>query len=56
MVCLVLKPYCPHFLYHAPVDEDLVDELLEMKNVRESIIGNNQSVSFYNKSSCGQEN
>ncbi len=39
----------PVFLYHVPVDEVLVDELLKMPSVRAFIVGNNQSVSFHHK-------
>ncbi len=42
----------PVFLYHLPVDEVLVDELLALKNVRAFIVGNNQSINFHNKNSC----
>ena len=42
----------PVFLYHVPVDEALIDELLALKNVRAMIIGNNQSVNFHHKNSC----
>jgi len=39
----------PVFLYHVPVDEDLIDELLEIGSVRAFIVGNNQSVNFHQK-------
>lgn len=39
----------PVFLYHVPVDEDLVDELLQIPSVRAFIVGNNQSVNFHQK-------
>ena len=42
----------PVFLYHLPVDEALVDELMALKNVRAFIVGNNQSINFHNKNSC----
>ncbi|MBT4196882.1 MAG: hypothetical protein HOE12_21340 [Gammaproteobacteria bacterium] len=42
----------PVFLYHLPVDETLVNELLALKNVRAFIVGNNQSINFHNKNSC----
>ncbi|HHJ34340.1 MAG TPA: hypothetical protein ENJ87_01100 [Gammaproteobacteria bacterium] len=42
----------PVFLYHVPVDEGLVDDLLKIKNVRAFIVGNNQSVNYYDKDSC----
>ena len=42
----------PVFLYHVPVDEALVDELLALKDVRAFIVGNNQSVNFYSKNNC----
>lgn len=39
----------PVFLYHLPVDESLIDELLKIKSVRAFIVGNNQSVNFHHK-------
>ncbi len=39
----------PVFLYHVPVDEDLVDELLSIHSVKAFIVGNNQSVNFHHK-------
>ncbi len=42
----------PVFLYHVPVDESLVDELLKMDAVKAFIVGNNQSVNFYHKNAC----
>lgn len=42
----------PVFLYHLPVDERLVDEMLTLKNVRAFIVGNNQSVNFYDRDAC----
>ena len=39
----------PLFLYHVPVDEGLVDELLQIPSVRAFIIGNKQSVNFHHK-------
>ena len=42
----------PIFLYHVPVDEPLLDELLGIEAVRAFIVGNNQSVNFYHKNSC----
>ena len=44
----------PVFLYHVPVDEALLDELLGIEAVRAFIVGNNQSVNFYHKNACGQ--
>jgi len=44
----------PVFLYHVPVDEVLVDELLKIEMVRAFIVGNNQSVNFYHKNACDQ--
>ncbi len=42
----------PVFLYHVPVDESLVDKLLNIKSVRAFIVGNNQSVDFHHKTAC----
>jgi hypothetical protein len=42
----------PVFLYHVPVDEALLDELLSIKSVRAFIVGNNQSVNFHYKNAC----
>ena len=42
----------PVFLYHLPVSEPLVEEMLTLKNVRAFIVGNNQSVNFYDKDAC----
>jgi len=42
----------PVFLYHVPVDETLVDELLTIDSVRAFIVGNNQSVNFHSKNNC----
>lgn len=44
----------PVFLYHVPVDEELIDELLVIKNVRAFIVGNNQSVNLHDKNNCAQ--
>lgn len=41
----------PVFLYHVPVDERLLDELVDMQAVRALIVGNNQSVNFHYKKS-----
>ncbi len=43
----------PVFVYHLPVSEPLIDELLTLENVRAFIVGNNQSVNFHHKNSCG---
>lgn len=45
----------PVFLYHLPVDESLIDEILSLDNVRAFIIGNNQSVNFHHKNNCGAD-
>ncbi len=42
----------PVFLYHLPVDEDLINEILRLKAVRVFIVGNNQSVNFHSKNAC----
>jgi len=42
----------PVFLYHVPVDEPLLDELLQIEAVRAFIVGNNQSVNFHHKNAC----
>ena len=39
----------PVFLYHVPVDENLLDDLVEIQAVRALIVGNNQSVNFHYK-------
>ena len=41
----------PVFLYHVPVDESLLDELVDIQAVRALIVGNNQSVNFHYKKS-----
>ncbi len=43
----------PVFLYHVPVDDALVDELLPLPAARAMIIGNNQSVDFHHRDACG---
>ena len=43
----------PVFLYHVPVDDELIDELLPLPAVRAMIIGNNQSVNFHDRNACG---
>jgi hypothetical protein len=42
----------PVFLYHLPVDQTLVDEMLRIDAVRAFIVGNNQSVDFHDKNNC----
>ncbi len=42
----------PVFLYHLPVDEALIDELLKEENVKAFIVGNNQSVNYHYKNNC----
>lgn len=42
----------PVFLYHLPVSEALVDEMLALEKVRAFIVGNNQSVNFHHKNNC----
>ena len=39
----------PLFIYHIPVDEALIDELVDNSRVRVLLIGNNQSVDFFDK-------
>ena len=43
----------PVFLYHLPVDEALIDEMLALPAVRAFIVGNNQSVNFHSRNACG---
>lgn len=45
----------PVFLYHVPVDESLVNELLDIEAVRAFIVGNNQSVNFYHLNACDRQ-
>jgi hypothetical protein len=45
----------PVFLYHVPVNEELLRELLPIPAVRAMIVGNNQSVNFHALSACGAE-
>ncbi len=42
----------PVFIYHIPVDDALIEELLDNKRVRVLLIGNNQSVDFHYKNAC----
>jgi len=42
----------PVFLYHLPVDEALIDDMLAVKNVRAFIVGDSVSVNYFNKNSC----
>jgi len=45
----------PVFLYHVPVNESLVDDLLKIDAVRAFIVGNNQSVNFHHKNDCNRD-
>ncbi len=45
----------PLFIYHIPVDEALIDELVANSRVRILLIGNNQSVDFHYKNACSGE-
>ncbi len=42
----------PVFLYHLPVDESLIDEMLAVKSVRAFIVGDSVSVNYFHKNSC----
>ena len=42
----------PVFIYHIPVNEELIDELVATPQVRVLLIGNNESVDFHDKLSC----
>lgn len=44
----------PLFLYHVPVDESLVNDLLATENIRAFIVGNNVSVNLHDMNSCNQ--
>ncbi len=45
----------PVFLYHVPVDEKLVRELLPLPAVRAMIVGNNQSVNLHHLDACSTD-
>ncbi len=42
----------PVFLYHLPVNDALIDSMLEIDSVKAFIVGNNQSVNYHYKNSC----
>jgi hypothetical protein len=42
----------PVFLYHVPVEDIVIDELLAMAPVRAFIVGNGQSVNYHHKNNC----
>ena len=47
--------HVPVFLYHLPVDEALIRELLPFNAVRALLIGNNQSLNFHHLNACEPE-